>query len=217
MKIKKVVDLSVPLTEVTPIFPGDPKPSLKPVALIERDGYNVSSLQLGSHTGTHVDAPFHFLDKGLKIDEIPLHQFMGKGIVMDVRGKEKGSVITLEDVKGKIDECEEGMIALFLTGWSQYLGKDLYFEHPYLDLVLVEELLKRGVKTFFIDALNIDPPDGSSFEGHNAILGSNGIIGENFMNLELIDFDNPFIIALPLKLKGLDGSPVRAVAIEVEA
>ena len=215
MKFKKLVDLSIPITESTPIFPGDPKPCLKQVTAIEQDGFNVSTLQLGSHTGTHVDAPFHFLEDGLKMEEVPLRQFIGKGVVFDVRGKEKGSAITLEDVRDRLDECEEGDLALFCTGWSQYLGQELYFEHPYIDISVIEELLKRGVKTVFIDALNIDPADGSSFAGHHAILSVNGAIGENFMNFEQIDFKDPLIIAFPLKLIGSDGSPVRAVAVQL--
>ncbi|MFV2047337.1 cyclase family protein [Metabacillus litoralis] len=216
MNMKKVVDLSISITEQTPIYPGDPEPSLQPAATVERDGYNVSLLKIGSHTGTHVDAPYHFHNDGQKIDEVPLQQFMGRGILFDVTGKNKKEAITLEDMMEKLPHCQEGDIALFHTGWSKYLGQPAYYEHPYLKPEVIEELLSRGIKTFFIDALNIDPPDGSSFEGHDLITKVNGIIGENFTNFDLIDFPNPFIIALPLKLKGIDGSPVRAIAIEME-
>lgn len=214
--MKKVVDLSISITEQTPIYPGDPEPSLKPAATFERDGYNVSLLKIGSHTGTHVDAPYHFNNDGQKIDEVPLQQFMGRGILFDVTGKNKKEAIILEDIMEKLLHCQAGDIALFHTGWSKYLGQPAYYEHPYLKPEVIEELLSRGIKTFFIDALNIDPPDGSSFEGHDLITKVNGIIGENFTNFALIDFQNPFIIALPLKLKGIDGSPVRAIAIQME-
>ncbi|WP_110928530.1 cyclase family protein [Bacillus massiliglaciei] len=216
MKISKIVDLSIPITAATPVYPGDPKPAVKQAAAIDQDGYNVSQLIVGSHTGTHVDAPFHFKSDGLKMDELPLTQFMGRGQVFDVRGKQKGSAVTLEDVRPGIEKCRTGDIALFLTGWSRYAGTDLYFEHPYLDLSVIQKLLEQGISTIFIDALNIDPPDGSSFLGHEAILGANGVIGENFTNFELIDFPDPLIVALPLKLEGLDGSPVRAAAIQVK-
>lgn len=216
MKVKKIIDLTIPISEVTPVYPGDPIPSITRIKNFDPDGYHLSLLGMGSHTGTHVDAPYHFLEEGKKIGEVPLQQFMGRGILFDVRGKEKASAITLEDVKEKISGCQEGDIALFLSGWSEHLGTDLYFEHPYLDSDLIEELLGRGIKTFFIDTLSIDPPDGSSFAGHETVLGANGVIGENFTSLEKIDFANPFIVALPLKIVGIDGSPVRAVAIEIE-
>lgn len=216
MKVKKIIDLTIPISDKTPIYPGDPTPSITRIKNFDPDGYHLSLLKMGAHTGTHVDAPYHFFEDGKKISEIPLQQFMGRGILFDVRGKEKARAITLEDVKEKIEKSSEDDIALFLTGWSEHLGTDLYFEHPYLDSALIQDLLGRGIKTFFIDALSIDPPDGSSFAGHDAILGANGVIGENLTNLEKIDFVNPLIVALPLKIDDCDGSPVRAVAIELE-
>jgi kynurenine formamidase len=71
MNIKKIVDLSMPITSQTPIYPGDPKPHIEPAATFAQNGYHVSRLVLGSHSGTHVDAPFHFREDRLRIDEIP--------------------------------------------------------------------------------------------------------------------------------------------------
>lgn len=214
MEISKIIDLSIKISAQTPIYEGDPKPHLHSSAELLTDGFNVSALHLGSHTGTHIDAPFHFIQDGETIDQVSLHKVMGRGIIFDVKGKEKASPITLNDVEATISQCREGDIALFYTGWTQYIDDPIYFEHPYIDVAVIEELLKRSVKTIFIDALNIDPPHGQSFPAHEMILGANGIIGENFTNFDQIDFKDPFIIALPLKLEGVDGSPVRAVAVE---
>ncbi len=216
MRVKKIVDLTVAISKDTPVYPGDPAPSVTRIRNFNPDGYHLSLVQFGSHTGTHVDAPFHFFEDGLKIDEVPLGQLIGRGILFDVRGKEPGTAITREDVKKQLPHCKEGDIALFLTGWSKHLGTEMYFNYPYLDPALVKELLDRGIKTFFIDTLSIDPPDGSSYAGHEAILGANGVIGENFANLDKIDFPNPLIIALPLKITGSDGAPVRAVALDID-
>ncbi|WP_226581021.1 cyclase family protein [Halobacillus litoralis] len=215
MQIKKIVDLSIPVTNETPVYPGDPKPHLCSAANIEEHGYNVSELNIGSHTGTHVDAPYHIVKDGKKIDEVSLDHFAGEGVVLDVTDKNPGAGITIDDIRDGLDKLQPGKIVLFHTGWDAHVGTDLYFEHPYLTIELVHELLERGVRTFFIDALNIDPPDGSSFQAHEAITGVNGIIGENFTNFDQIDFDAPFITAFPLKLSGIDGSPVRAVAMEL--
>lgn len=217
MKVRKVVDLSVPITQKTPVFPGDPKPQIQSIKTFEKDGYHLTSINLGSHTGTHVDAPYHFFEDGQTIDELPLRQFMGRGVILDVRGKQPGMAIGLDDVHDRLEIIEAGDIVIFHTGWSQFAGTERYFTHPYIDIMVIEELLERGVRAFFIDALNVDPPDGSSYKGHRAILGAKGVIGENLYNLEQIDFPHPFIMALPLNLPGVDGSPVRAIALDLES
>jgi kynurenine formamidase len=216
LNFKQIIDLSIPITSATPIYPGDPKPHIHPAAELDKDGYQVTQLNIGSHTGTHVDAPFHFQKEGERIDQSNLTKFMAPGLVIDVTGKEPGEEITMSDVQDQIEQVIPGTIVLFHTGWSKYAESELYFRHPYLSVDIINDLLEKGVTTFFIDALNVDPPDGSAFPVHEAITSVNGIIGENFCNFEKIDFENPLIIALPLKLEGLDGSPVRAVAVEVE-
>lgn len=213
--IKKIVDLSIPISIETPIYPGDPVPAIRPAAELGKDGFQVTSISIGSHTGTHVDAPFHFQKSGERIDESSLAKFIGRGVVLDFTNKEPGEMISFKDAEEQINQVSPGDIVLFHTGWSKYLGKEDYYNHPYLSVEVVHALLSKGVKTFFIDALNVDPPDGSSFLVHEAITKVNGIIGENFSNFDQIDFKNPWIIALPLRLKGLDGSPVRAIAIDM--
>ncbi|WP_240375987.1 cyclase family protein [Bacillus piscicola] len=216
MPFTKIVDLSIPLTSDTIVYPGDPEPDISQAASIEIDGYNVSKLIIGSHTGTHVDAPYHINPTGHRIDESPLEQFIGEGVLIDVTHKAPESGISFKDVETYLPLLHAGKIALFHTGWSQHLGTKHYYNHPYITKEVVEAFLKRGIRTFFIDALNIDPPDGSSFAAHDAITKANGIIGENFTNFAEIDFDKPLIIALPLKLTGLDGSPVRAIAAKTK-
>jgi kynurenine formamidase len=217
MNIKKIVDLSMPITSQTPVYPGDPNPHIEPAATFAENSYHVSRLVLGSHTGTHVDAPFHFREDGLRIDEVPLTYFLGKGIVIDVTEKNDGEAVTLDDVNAYLPRLEPGKIVLFHTGWSQYARTERYFRHPYIAIDVIQAMLERGIRTFFIDALNIDPPDGSSFPVHEAITAVNGVIGENFTNFDKIDFTDPYIIALPLYLQESDGSPVRAVAVEFDS
>ncbi|WP_347548578.1 cyclase family protein [Pseudalkalibacillus hwajinpoensis] len=216
MNFKQIIDLSILINSETPIYPGDPKPDIHPAAELDKDGYQVTQLYIGSHTGTHVDAPFHFQKEGERIDQSSLTKFMAPGLVIDVTGKKPAEQITMDDVADQIESVVPGTIVLFHTGWSKHIGTETYFEHPYLSVDIINSLLDKGVTTFFIDALNVDPPDGSAFPVHEAITSVNGIIGENFCNFDQINFASPLIIALPLKLEGLDGSPVRAVAVEVE-
>lgn len=215
MNIYKILDLTLPLTNEVPIYPGDPIPSIKPATTIEKEGYNTHFVHIGSHTGTHVDAPYHFRKDGDTMDKSPLAYFAGEGVLISVTGKQEAEAITLPDVEPFLEQLAPGKIALFHTGWSTYVGEEKYYNHPYIHISVIEEMLKRGIRTFFIDALNVDPPDGSFFPVHEAITAVNGIIGENFTNFDQIDFVHPFIVAFPLNIKGSDGSPVRAVALKL--
>ena len=214
MKIKKIVDLSLPLDNNLPVFPGDPEPNIRPATTIEKHGYNTAYLDIGSHTGTHVDAPFHIRGEGKTIERLPLENFIGEGVLIPATHKDHGEAITLEDAAPYLNKLGPGKVALIHTGWTRYLGEDEYFNHPYLDIEVVVKMLDLGVRTFLIDALNVDPPTGEEFPAHEAITAVNGIIGENFTNFDQITFDNPLIIALPLKVVNGDGSPVRAIAID---
>lgn len=216
-KVKKIVDLSVPLTNDTPIYPGDPEPNISVAATIENEGYNLHYVHIGSHTGTHVDAPYHICPTGEKIDESDLHLFIGTGVVISVLGKEEQEPIGLSDVEAYLKQLSPGKIILFHTGWSQYTGEEKYFHHPYVEVDVIHEMIKRGIRTFFIDALNIDAAGNTSFPVHHAIAAVNGILAENLTNFEAIDFPDPLVTAFPLHIVGSDGSPVRAVAIEVDS
>lgn len=215
LKINKIVDLTMMLHNDLPVYPGDPKPNIHAATTIENEGYHTSFLHLGSHTGTHVDAPFHFREEGKTIENIELSRFVGEGVVIKVTDKSPGQAITLEDIAPYTNEINKDTVVLFHTGWSKYIENELYYEHPYVEIQAVEELLQLGVRTFFIDALNIDPPSGEHFSAHSAITKMNGIIGENFTNFEQITFKRPLIVALPLKIAGGDGSPIRAIAIDL--
>jgi kynurenine formamidase len=113
-----------------------------------------------------------------------------------------------------------GVIAVVRTGWEEHYGTPLYYDHPFLDRGAAQLLLDAGVRTVAVDALNVDEtvlegeqPDG--YPAHHLILGAGGVIAENLANLGAIDFPEPLISLLPIKLGGSDGAPVRAVAMEV--
>jgi kynurenine formamidase len=215
-KAKKIVDLSIPLTNDTPVYPGDPVPQISVATTIEKEGYNLHYVHIGSQTGSHVDAPYHFCPTGERIDQSDLRLFIGTGVVIPVLGKGEQEEIGMEDVEAYLDQLQPGKIVLFHTGWSQYAGEEKYFRHPYVKVDVIHEMIKRGIRTFFIDAINIDITGGSSFPVHDAIAAVNGIIAENLANFAAIDFPEPLICAFPLRIVGADGSPVRAVAIEID-
>ncbi|MBC7441221.1 MAG: cyclase family protein [Ramlibacter sp.] len=221
MKTKRIVDLSVVVNAGTQVYPGDPVARLEVHSTIARDGFNLLSVSMGSQTGTHVDAPYHFDENAPRIDELPLERFVGRGVIVDARDVGARGRITWEHVAPVADRLEAGVIVLLHTGWSRHYGTDTYFENPFLDPDACRRMLELGVRTFGIDAGNIDEtPDaahpGEGFPVHHLIADVAGVISENLTNLAAIDFPDPFISLLPIAFEAADGAPVRAVAMQIE-
>lgn len=216
LKIKKIVDLSHPLTAETPVYPGDPLPSFSVATTVENEGYNLFNVVLGSQTGSHVDAPYHFSNAGATVDKMDLSYFMGNGVIIDMTYKKNKEQITKEEVKQFEKQIETVDIVLFKTDWYKKAGTDEFYDHPFLSKEAGEYLLSKGIKTAGIDAINLDNTGGTEFPIHEMYSEAGGIIAENLANLDAVDFDTPFILFLPLSLIGCDGSPVRAVAIDYE-
>ena len=220
MQTNKVVDLSLVVNAATQVYPGDPAPRFSPHSTIERDGFNLLSVSMGSQTGTHVDAPYHFDEKAKKLDEIPLERFVGAGVVVDARSAGARGRITWSYFESLEHLLVPGAIVLLHTGWSAHYGTASYFENPFLDGEACARLIALGIRTFGIDAINIDEtPDeshpGEGFPVHHLIADVDGVICENLTNLEAIDFDAPFISLLPIAFEAADGAPVRAVALQL--
>jgi kynurenine formamidase len=204
----------------TQVFPGDPRPSVEPAATVSADGYNVARVQLGSHSGTHADAPYHFLEGGERVDAMDLRLFVGPGEILDLRGKGPRERITEGDLRPHAHRLRSNVIAVLRTGWDEHFGADRYLDHPFLDASAASFLLANGVRSLAIDALNVDEtvPDNEPADGypaHEILLGAGGTIAENLTNLGAVDFTEPLFSILPIKLGGADGAPVRAVAMEV--
>jgi kynurenine formamidase len=218
--VRHIVDLSHPLDDDTPVYPGDPVARFEPATTIGEHGYNVLHVRMGSQTGTHVDAPFHFLADGARIDELPLELFLGPAVVADVRGKAPHEPITWADLAPVADRVGPGRMLLLHTGWDAHWGTDAYFDHPFLDGGAAERLVAAGVRTIGLDALSLDEtvlggePAGG-FPAHLAVLGAGGVIVENLRNLADLPSAEPVVSVLPLRLSGADGAPVRAVAFDV--
>lgn len=215
--VREVVDLSHPLDDDTPVYPGDPVARFTSAATVAADGYNVLHVRMGSQTGTHVDAPYHFLDDGPRIDEVPLEYFLGPAVVADVRGKPPHGRIEWADLQPCAHLLAPGRILLLRTGWDEHWGTDAYFDHPYLTGDAAARVVAAGVRTVGLDALSLDetvvggtPADG--FAAHLEVLGAGGVIVENLRNLGAVPQVDPVVSVLPLRLAGADGAPVRAVA-----
>lgn len=221
MRITRLVDLSVPVGPGTVVYPGDPEPRLTAHSTIGDDGFNLLAVSMGSQTGTHVDAPYHFDDGTPRIDELPLDRFLGPAVVVDATDAgARGRITWDRHVAPVADRLAAGVVVLLRTDWSRHYGTPAYFDNPFLDADAARRILATGVRTICIDAINIDEtPDadhaGEGFPVHHLIAEAAGVIGENFRNLAAVDWPDPVVSCLPIALEAADGAPVRAVALQL--
>ncbi|MFZ0961185.1 MAG: cyclase family protein [Terriglobia bacterium] len=211
----RVVDLTAVLNHQTPCYPTDPPFTKSWHVRFSEDGFCVSKLELGAHSGTHVDAPLHFLGNGFAdVAEIPLQRALGQAIALK-RLKIPGEDLTVADLAGA--DIVSGDIVLFHTGWDKRSGSPAFFqdEWPGLQPSLVEELIRRGVKAIGGDFASVDSPAAlAAGAPAHKLAGRAGMpIFEALVNLEQVTGQRFFFFGLPLKLEGAEASPIRAVAL----
>ncbi len=233
----KIIDLSYPYDETTIFWPTEEgfKLEVQFHGKTEK-GYHYSANKFctAEHGGTHLDAPIHFYEDGLSVDQIPIEKLIGSAVVIDVSQKcetDRDYLINTDDFLSweKINgELNEGIIVLIKTGFGKfwpdrekYLGTSergseavakLHFPglHPEAAKWLTKE---RKIKAIGIDTPSIDYGQSTHFESH-VILGKNSIpIMENVANLDLLPEKGFDLIALPMKIKGGSGGPTRIVAL----
>jgi kynurenine formamidase len=211
----KIIDLTLTVSDKIPTFPGSPQPSFIPWENVKEDGYNLELLFLSTHTGTHMDAPFHFLEKGAKIHEISLKKLVSEAVLIKSK-KKGGESITKIDIQKF--EKKHGKIAsfssvIFYTGWQRNLQKKYYFtKNPGLSVSAAKYLASKKINLVGIDSPSIDLGKDSKFSVHQIFAKKGMLIVENLDNLEKIKSSKFHLVVLPLKLKNATGSPVRAIA-----
>ena len=212
----KFIDLTLPVSEKIPTFPGSPQPIFIQWENIKDDGYNLELLFLSSHTGTHLDAPYHFLEKGKKIHEISLKRLIINAILIKIR-KRRDQAITKTDIQkfekkhGKIPN--ESTI-VFWTGWQKMIKNDSYFvNNPGLSVTAAKYLISKKTNLVGIDSPSIDLGKEKRFLIHNLFAKNDVLIVENLANLDKIKSWKFQLAVLPMKLENATGAPVRAVGI----
>jgi arylformamidase len=207
-------DLSHRIENGMTIFPGDPIPDIQRADSTQA-AWLVSALFLGSHTGTHIDAPSHFFPGGRTIDSIEVERFVIPGVVVPALGLEDDQPIGAELLEGALPQLPKGGGVIVRTDWSQYWGRERYFRHPFLSPEAAEALISARVGIVGIDALNVDSTVRETDRVHELLLGNDVLIVENLTGLVQLKPGTIYQFSfLPLLLPGLDGSPVRAVATE---
>jgi arylformamidase len=205
----RVIDISVPNGPSQHVYPGDPVPLVEQARAI-RDGdvCNLSLLTMGSHTGTHVDAPYHFIDGGPRLGDVALDRMVGEALVADLRGRTAVDADALAHAA-----LRHGDILLCLTDNSaRWAAPDFQRDFTYLTRDAADLLVERGVRAVGIDYLSIEQFGSPDFPVHHRLLGAGVFIIEG-LDLRTVEPGRYTLVCLPLKFPDLDGAPARAVLL----
>lgn len=203
----KIIDISIPLNNSTVVYPNNPKVQIETT---KGTSSTNSKITLGSHTGTHIDAPMHVFEDGATLDEIPFEQMVGKCRVLDFTDAEES--IKVSDLeKHDIKEGERILAKTknSLIGFSGEFRND----YIYLDGDAAEYLAQKRVALFGIDYLSVKQRGSSDTRAHTELLKNNIVIFEG-LDLSKAEKGEYTFIGLPLKFIGIDGSPVRAILLK---
>lgn len=204
MAAKEIYDISMELNADTPEWPGDrPFEYALSVTKAQSGSVNIGELKSSTHMGTHIDAPFHYDDQGMKIEEMPLEVYLSTAQVIDVQGL------------GNIDETafpepEEGVTAILLKTCSWQDRKKFPISWPIFSASIAEWMKARGIRLLGVDVPSVDPETSKDLPMHHS-MNTNSIYILEGIVLDSIEPGVYELSALPLKIKGAEGSPVRAV------
>ena len=212
--MSKILDLTMPFSEKTIPVPGHPHPRFEPLTSLEQDGVRNTTMTISIHTGTHIDAPSHFIADGAAIDEIPVDRFHRPGVHLDLTAMARpGEPITLEHLESAgFDPSESrGTILMLASGWTDqaWESERLYESNPYLAQDAAKALADAAPSALGLD-FAVD--DAEPWPNHTILLGVEVLLIENLMRLPELPRDGFDVIAFPLRLVGENGAPARVVA-----
>ncbi|MFN8545916.1 MAG: cyclase family protein [Candidatus Binatia bacterium] len=207
---RRIIDISVANGPGQHFYPGDPEPRVEPMRQIANgDVCNVSLLTMGSHTGTHVDAPYHFLAAGRRLGEVPMDRMVGGALVCDLRGRaciDAAALCDLPLARGDILLCRTD------NSW-RWDAPAFQADFTYLTLDAAALLVDRGVHAVGMDYLSIEEFGSAEFPVHRLLLGAGVFVIEG-LDLKAVEPGRYTLVCLPLKYPDLDGAPARAVLLD---
>ena len=211
--MKKYIDISLPINPDLPIWPGSQKIEFKENLSIKNgDIANESSISISAHTGTHIDAPSHFIDDGLTIDKIPIAKLIGPTFVACIKNID---TITAETLDSSSIPKDVKRLLLLTDNSELWIKKGVKFNEDYVALSpdAAEWIVDRKIELIGIDYLSIQKYNASP-DTHIVLLSNDVVILEG-LNLENVSEGWHKLICLALKLEGIEGSPARAILVEL--
>lgn len=211
-------DLSLTIRPEMAKMPFLPCPEIDRLSEQSETSLQVSEVHLSTHVGTHVDAACHAIADGKSVEEYDADRWLGRAIVHEVEAEQKGE-IGVGDVEAIADDLDDADALIIRTGWEEFIDDDLYYEHPYFSEELAEWIVERDLSWVGMDVLTPDCPpelrsDPFTFPVHTTLLENDTLIVENLTNLAEFAGSTVDVAALPTKLAGCDGAPIRVVARE---
>lgn len=212
----RLVDLTLPLKRGMPVYPGDPPVEMSEALTIAEHGASVHALSLGTHAGTHVDAPSHMIEGATGIDVLSvLDACIGNAYVLDcceyISGGEIGADV-LDCLHALKRPCQRALLA---TGWSDRFGEPDYYEaYPGISPALADGLVEFGVRLVGVETPSLHTELGRDV--HLRLFEAGIVVVESLANLCDLAGQRVWFSAPPLRLCGLDGSPVRACAVVLD-
>lgn len=200
------IDISVPLRTGMVVYPGDPPVQIgRDQDIAAGDPVTLTTISMGAHTGTHIDAPLHFIAGGPSIDRVPPAAINGRARVIEVTGKASIDLLELEDYR-----IEPGEIILFKTGNSLFWADNRFHkEYTFLSTPAARYLALKQIRTAGIDYLSIGGFQQNDDEVHKILLGASIWIIES-LDLSLVAPGTYELFCLPLKMEGAEAAPARA-------
>ena len=209
----RIVDLSLPIFHEMPVHPEDPRIGFVSFSRISVHGWNETQLLLSTHGGSHMDAPYHFIESGIGIDQVDLHKCVGRAQVIDLRGLAAERDLVISDLRPHEDLIRPGARLLFRTDWYKTFPDQRYYtDFNGISPELARWLADKGIVLIGVETFAVHPKEYETV--HKAFLSKEIVIVEGLANLDRLESQEILFIALPLRLERLDGSPVRAIAIE---
>ena len=206
-------DVSVPITTRMPVWPLDPRVNLAPTAYPARDKSHtvrVTGIEMGSHTGTHIDAPWHMVENGRQLNQIPIETLIGPAIVLEITTVPSIGRSDLE----KLDFHGIPRVLFKTDNSHRWSDEKFYEEFVYLEPEAAELLVERSVKLVGIDYLSIDKFKSERHPTHFVLLRRNVVIVEG-LNLSQVKAGKYHMTALPLNLQDVDGAPTRVILTDL--
>ncbi len=190
------------------------------VPLLPGQWYIMHNVRLVSHSGTHIECPYHINENGADTASVPLDRLIGEAVILDLRGLAPKTEISLSQMQAAVEKAggiKPGDFALFHTGWDKYYDTPEYHTAPYPSPESIRWLVDQGVGLTGIDTSGAEVPGNDQHVNHHAMLDNGVPHLENLCNMAAVRKNRVVLFAAPVAMVGMESLPLRVVAWEIEA